>query len=88
MDTELRVTEDRGFCPPPQGGFDPVSIIYRRDRGSRRMRAPQANMSIEITMVNTTRTPSAGMNGMHVWIIGEAQDAYIYIYIYKSKIET
>ena len=52
------------------------------------MRAPQANMSIKITVVNTTRTPSAGMNGMHVWIIGEAQDAYIYIYIYKSKIET
>ena len=42
------------------------------------MRAPQANMSIEIPVVITSRTPSAGMKGMHVRIIGEAQDAYIY----------
>ena len=50
------------------------------------MRAPQANMSIEITVVITTRTPSAGMKGMHVRIEAQAQDAYLYIY--KSKIGT
>ena len=70
------------------GSIPPLCCnIYRRDRGSRRMRAPQANMSIEIPVVITSRTPSAGMKGMHVRIIGEAQDAYIYN-IYKSKIET
>ena len=71
-----------GFLFPTRvgvGSIPPLYYnIYRRDRGSRRMRAPQANMSIEIPVVITTRTPSAGMKGMHVRIEAQAQDAYIY----------
>ena len=71
-----------GFLFPTRVGVGSIPPLYcnicRRDRGSRRMRAPQANMSIEIPVVIRTRTPSAGMKGMHVRIEAQAQDAYIY----------